>query len=87
MTIIHITPDTDGYEIVTLLANAYSVSNKFAVIEKNGEILITGGILIHDTPEIRTILDSIDKKHQYEFISILRKTPFVKCYYDEPCWS
>ena len=81
MKILHITPSTNGYEEVTLLANRYSQKNHLAVIEKNGEQFFTGGFIIADTPMTRTALDQIPKDFQYEFMSHLRHVPFVKEYF------
>ena len=83
MKIIHITPSTDGYEEVTLLANRISRKNGFAAIEKNGEEFMTGGYLINDTVEIRAVLDAIPKEKQYDFIKDFRTKPFVKFYLEE----
>lgn len=82
MKILHLTPSSNGYEEVTLLANRYSKNNHLAVIEKDGEQFITGGFLIHDTPMTRTVLDDIPKDFQYEFIRHLREEPFEKSYYE-----
>lgn len=76
--ILHITSSSNGYEEVTLLANKVSTSNRLAVIERNGEILMTGGILLDDTPEIRETLDLIPKEKQYRFLCLVRMEPFVK---------
>ena len=83
MKILHITPSSNGYEEVTLLANNYSRSNSMAVIEKDGVIFFTGGFLINNTSEIRDILDRVDKSKQYELIKTLKTNPFVKFYYIE----
>ena len=83
MKIIHITPSTDGYEEVTLLANRISRKNGFAAIEKNGKEFMTGGYLINDTVEIRAVLDAIPKEKQYDFIKDFRTKPFVKSYLEE----
>jgi len=68
MKILHITPDSDGYEEVDLLANRHSKNNQLAVIEKNGEQFITGGFLIQDTPMTRAALDELPKDFQYFFV-------------------
>ena len=61
--ILHITPATNGYEEVTLLANHVNKDNHFAVIEMaDGNKYMTGGLLLNDTPEVRQFLDSIPKK-------------------------
>ncbi len=84
MKILHITPSTDGYEEVTLLANAIDKSNNLVAIEKNGEVYMSGGFIINDTPEIRRMLDTIDKSKQYEFVKSFKMNPFApKFYYDK----
>jgi len=83
MKILHITPKTDGYEVVELLANRVSPTNHMSVIEKDGEQFITGGMLITDTPKIRAILNSIPIDEQYEFIKDFKITPFAKMYFEE----
>lgn len=83
MTVLHLTPSTEGYEEVTLLANRVSKNNSFSVIEKNGEKFMTGGFLIKDTKQIREILDRIPKKEQYSFVKDFKMEPFVKCYLEE----
>lgn len=83
MIVLHITPSTDGYEEVTLLANRYDKKNHLAVIEKNGEEFITGGFLINDTPMTRTALDELPKDFQYLFVQSFRQEPFVKSYFKE----
>jgi hypothetical protein len=83
MKILHLTPSTDGYEEVVLLANRFSKNNHLAVIKKNGEEFVTGGFLIQDTPITRTALDQIPKDFQYEFIKHLRQKPFAKAYFKE----
>jgi hypothetical protein len=80
MKILHITPSTNGYEEVTLLANRVSDTNSLAIIEKDGEKFMTGGFLIKDTPQIRAVLDSIPKEEQYNFVADFKVEPFVKCY-------
>jgi hypothetical protein len=83
MKILHITPSTNGYEKVTLLANAINRNNSLAAIEKDGEQFMTGGFLINDTPKIREILDSIPKEQQYDFVKEFKISPFVKFYLDD----
>ena len=82
MKILHITPSSEGYEEVTLLANRYNEKNHLAVIEKNGEQFITGGFLIHDTPMTRAALDEIPKDFQYVFVQSFKSEPFVKSYFE-----
>jgi len=83
MKILHITPSSNGYEEVTLLANRMSHKNHMAVIEKNGERFFTGGFLIKDTPEIRQVLDAIPKENQYKFVHSFKQDPFAKSYFEE----
>jgi hypothetical protein len=83
MKVLHITPDSDGYEEVTLLANHINRKNLLRAIEKDGEKLMSGGFIINDTPKIREILDAIPKKEQYEFVKSFKVDPFVKLYLDE----
>jgi len=81
MKILHITPDGNGYEEVTLLANKHSERNHLAVIEKDGQHFVTGGFLIEDNKLNRQVLNNIRKSDQYDFIKSLRTTPFVKEYF------
>ena len=83
MKILHIAQNSNGYEEVILLANKYSRKNSMAVIERDGKTLFTGGFLINDTPDIRKVLDSIDKSKQYEFIKDFKQNPFVKFYHTD----
>lgn len=84
MKILHITPGSEGYEEVILIANRISRNNSMSLIEKNdGQRFMSGGFLINDTPQIRKVLDSIDKKDQYEFVQSFKMDPFVKYYEDE----
>ena len=82
MKILHITPSSNGYEEVTLLANRYNQKNQLAVIEKDGEQLITGGFLIEDNYINRTWLDKVAKEKQYDFIKSLTQEPFAKSYFE-----
>ena len=83
MNILHITSSSNGYEEVTLIANNYSRKNELSVIKKDNNILFTGGFLINDTPEIRKVLDNIDKSKQFEFVKMFKQTPWVKFYYTD----
>jgi hypothetical protein len=83
MKILHITPDTNGYEEVILLANAINKTNSLAAIEKDGQQFMTGGFLINDTPRIRELLDVIPKDQQYEFVKEFKMEPFVKFYLED----
>jgi hypothetical protein len=83
MNVLHITPATNGYELVTLLANKVSKTNGFAAIEKEGEQFMTGGFILNDTPEIRAALDAIPKENQYNFVKDFKMEPFVKLYLEE----
>jgi hypothetical protein len=80
MKILHITPSSNGYEEVELIANRINKINSLALIYKNGEERMTGGLLINDTPEIRNVLDSIPKEKQYDFVMMFRVEPFEKSY-------
>lgn len=83
MKVLHLTPSSNGYEEVTLIANKVNRKNGFAVIEKDGEQFMTGGLIIADTPLTRTALDDIPKDFQYEFARHFRVTPFVKEYLED----
>lgn len=82
MKILHLTPTSNGYEEVTLLANQVNRRNRLAVIEKDGEVLMTGGLIIHDTPKIREVLDAIERENQYQFVYDMKLSPFVQMYYE-----
>lgn len=82
MKILHITPSSNGYEEVALLANRHSQKNHLAVIEKDGEQFITGGFLVEDNYINRTWLDKVAKEKQYDFIKSLRQEPFAKSYFE-----
>lgn len=82
--ILHITPSSNGYEEVELLANRMNHKNHMAVIKlPNGDIHFTGGFLIQDTKEIREVLDRIPKDKQFEFVKSFKNDPFAKMYYEE----
>lgn len=83
MKILHLTPRSDGYEEVTLIANRYSRTNHLAVVEKGGSQFITGGIMLPDLPIIREALDLIPKNEQYEFCVLFKMDPFVKDYLND----
>lgn len=83
MKVLHITPSTKGYEVVTLLANRVNRKNHLSAIEKDGEQYWTGGFLINDTPQIRSILDAIPTNLQYDFVKEFKVEPFVKFYLEE----
>ena len=80
MKILHITPSSNGYEEVTLLANQIDRTNSLSAIEKDGVLYYTGGFIVNDTPQIRAILDSILDSEQYEFVKSFKMDPFVKFY-------
>lgn len=83
MNVLHITPSSNGYKQVKLLANRVSSTNHLAVIEsENKEQFITGGFIISDTPEIRTVLDTIQKDKQYDFVKDFKIVPFVKAHFE-----
>jgi hypothetical protein len=78
--VLHITPSSNGYEEVWLLANRVTRRNHLAVIEDDkGEVSYTGGIILD--LKVKPVLDMLEGEEQYEFIQGFRKTPFVKDYY------
>jgi hypothetical protein len=83
MKILHITPSSNGYEEVELLANRISRTNSLAAIRKNGEVYYTGGFLINDTPSIRKMLDNIPRNEQYAFIKDFKMDPCESLKYFE----
>lgn len=83
MKILHITPKSDGYEEVELIANSINRKNNLAAIVKDGIEYMTGGFLINDTPRIRQILDAIPRDEQYNFVKDFKMDPFVKFYLEE----
>lgn len=85
MQVIHIsqTEQHTGYELVNLLANRYSRKNGFLVIEKGGEIFMSGGFVIEDNPLNRKVLDSIPVNEQWDFVKSFKVEPFEKLYYAE----
>ena len=82
MNVIHITPSTDGYEIVELIANKVNKRNQLTVIKKDGTLYYTGGIILEDNPLVRKVLDPLPKNEQYAVASMFKYTPFVKAYYE-----
>lgn len=83
MKILHITPATNGYEEVELIANNINRKNSLAAIVKDDIEYMTGGFLINDTPRIRQILDAIPREQQYDFVKEFKMDPFVKFYLEE----
>ncbi len=83
MKILHITPSSNGYEVVKLIANRISQTNHLALIEKDGKEFMTGGLIISDAPAIREALDRIPKNEQYEFAVLFKLDPFVKDYLEK----
>lgn len=83
MEILHITPSSNGYEKVILIANRISKKNHLALIVRRGKESMTGGLLLNDTPAIRKTLDRIPKREQYEFARSFKMDPFVKPYLEE----
>ena len=80
MKILHIAQNSNGYEEVTLIANRISKKVRMPLIEIDGVKKMTGGFLINDTPEIRSILDGMDHDTQYEFMKSIKCDPYVKIY-------
>jgi len=83
MKVLHITPETDGYEIVELLANSVNKTNHLKVIDINGEQFITGGFILTDNDRIRQVLDSFPKDKQYGFVKEFLICPFEKMYFED----
>ena len=80
MKVIHVSQDSNGYEIVTLLANRISKTNSLHLIEKDGEEMMSGGFILNDIPQIRSILDATDRDKHYDLIKSIVREPFVKMY-------
>lgn len=83
MKILHITPSSNGYEEVELVANQINRTNHLAAITKNGVEYMTGGFLVNDTSRIRQILDAIPREEQYDFVKEFKMDPFVKFYLEK----
>jgi hypothetical protein len=84
MQVLHITPETNGYEVVELLANAINKKNSLRLIKTaNGEECMTGGFIIIDTPQIRQVLDSIPRGQQYWFVLDFKTNPICDKFYAE----
>lgn len=83
MNVYHVTPSTDGVEIVKLISLYVDEKNHLSLIEKDCAEYMTGGIMVSITPRIKVVLDSIPKEEHYEFLRDLRNTPWdesVKVY-------
>jgi hypothetical protein len=83
MKALHITPSTNGYEEVTLVANRINRKNHLSLIIKDGEEFMTGGFLLEDNLMVRTWLDKVERSKQYEWVKAMRQEPFAKAYSDE----
>jgi len=83
MKAIHITPKTNGYEIVDLIANKVSRKNQLAYIKKDGKEYMTGGLLFVNDVKIKNLFDSIDSNKLYDFARKLKETPFEKSYLED----
>lgn len=84
MQVLHITPETNGYEVVELLANAINKKNSLRLIRRSdGQEFMSGGFIITDTPQIRKILDSIPKEQQYWFALDFKVNPICDKPYAE----
>jgi hypothetical protein len=83
MEVLHITPVTNGYEEVTLIANRVNMTNSLSVIKKDNTIFMTGGFILTNTPQIRAALDTIPREEQYQFVKDFKTDPFVKFYYED----
>jgi len=76
MNVYHVTPSTDGVEIVKLISLYVDENNHLSLIEKDGIEYMTGGIMVPITPRIKTVLDCIPKEEHYEFLRDMRNTPW-----------
>lgn len=83
MKVLHITPKTNGYEEVELLANKWDKHNGLAAIRREDGVNMTGGFLLEDNHYNRSLLDSIPRENQYEIVKSMRATPFVKEFYQD----
>ena len=82
MKVFHISENSNGYELVTLLAKRYNKTNRLAVIQNDeGETFFTGGFLLPADAEVKLILDQIPESKLYEVIKKFKVTPFVKPYF------
>lgn len=68
MKVLHITPNTNGYEVVELVANRVSKQNSLSVIRVDSKEYMTGGFIINDTEDIRAVLDSLQPSKVYQFV-------------------
>lgn len=78
MKILHLTPNTNGYEEAVLLHSHISETIQMAQIEVNGEMFMTGGFLIIDNETNRKLLDVYPKEKQYSLMVSIRSKPYVK---------
>lgn len=78
MKVYHVTPSSDGVEIVDLISLYVDETNRLSVIEVDGVEHMTGGIIVPITPRIKVVLDTIPKEEHYEFLKDLRNTPYDK---------
>jgi hypothetical protein len=75
MNVYHVTPSTDGVEIVKLISLYVDEKNHLSLIEKDGAEYMTGGIMVPITPRIKVVLDCIPKEEHHEFLRDIRNTP------------
>ena len=78
MKILHLTPNTNGYEEAVLIHSRISDTNHMALIEVDGKEYMTGGFLLIDNGFNRTLLDDTPPDFQYDLIRSLREKPHVK---------
>ena len=81
--ILHITPHSNGYDKVKLIANKFNKTCELAIIIDQDSLLMTGGFIIKDTKQIRKILDIMTGEEQLQFMKDIREEPFIKEYYEE----
>jgi hypothetical protein len=86
MKVYHVTPSSDGVEIVDLITLNVNKTNSLSVIEVDGVEHMTGGIIVPITPRTKVVLDTMPKEEHYEFLKDLRNTPYdksVRVYHQE----
>lgn len=71
---IHKTPcEETSYCLVEIIKNPISPKNKLAEIKlPNGEVKMTGAILVETHPKTIEILDTMEPTEQYEWLKSIR---------------
>jgi hypothetical protein len=83
MNVLHVSQNSNGYELVELVANKVSRNNSMKLIRVDGMEFMTGGFILNDTKVIRNLLDSHPKESHYKLVKEIKLDPFVKLYADE----